>query len=130
MDYSPPGSSAHGIFQARILEWVAIHLSRESSQPRTQTWVSCIAGKFFTISATKEAHAVIVCIVLLSGVSIFYLVSFILYISSIESAIPTLFFLFSSFLFFPTCYYISKTGYKSFLHEFKTSIKYILKIII
>ena len=36
MDYSPPGSSVHGIFQARILEWVAISSSRESSQPREE----------------------------------------------------------------------------------------------
>ena len=43
-DCSPPGSSVHGILQARILEWVAIALSRESSQPRDQTQVSCIAG--------------------------------------------------------------------------------------
>ena len=34
MDYSPPGSSVYGIFQARILEWVAIPASRGSSQPR------------------------------------------------------------------------------------------------
>ena len=40
MDSSPPGSSAHVIFQARILEWVAIFLSRVSSQPRDQTQVS------------------------------------------------------------------------------------------
>ena len=48
MDYSPPGSSFHGILQARILEWVAIPFSRGSSQPSIQTWVSCIVGKFFT----------------------------------------------------------------------------------
>ena len=41
MDYSLPGSSVHGVFQARILEWVAIS-SRASSQPRDQTCVSCI----------------------------------------------------------------------------------------
>ena len=46
----PPGSSVHGILQARILEWVAIPFSRGSSRPRDQTWVSCIAGRFFTIS--------------------------------------------------------------------------------
>ena len=34
MDYSPSGSSVHGVLQARILEWVAIHFSRGSSQPR------------------------------------------------------------------------------------------------
>ena len=48
MDCSPPGSSAHGISQARILEWVAIFFSRGSSQPRDRTRVSCIAGRFFT----------------------------------------------------------------------------------
>ena len=49
MDCSPPGSSVHGILQERILEWVAIPFSRGSSWPRDQTWVSCIAGRFFTI---------------------------------------------------------------------------------
>ena len=48
MDCSPPGSSVHGILQARILEGVAIPFSRGSSQPRDQTQVSCIAGKFLT----------------------------------------------------------------------------------
>ena len=38
-----------GILQARILDWVAISSSRESSQPRDQTQVSCIAGRFFTV---------------------------------------------------------------------------------
>ena len=41
IDCSPPGSSVHGNFHARILEWVAISYSREQSQPRDQTWVSC-----------------------------------------------------------------------------------------
>ena len=45
MDCSLPGSSVHGILQARILEWVAISFSRGSSQPRNQILVSCIAGK-------------------------------------------------------------------------------------
>ena len=53
MDCSPPGSSVHGIFQARILEWVAIVLSRVSSWPRNQTQVSHITGRFFTIWATR-----------------------------------------------------------------------------
>ena len=48
MDCSLPGSSDHGIFQARILEWVAISFSRGSSQPRDPTQVSCTAGRFFT----------------------------------------------------------------------------------
>ena len=50
MDYSPPGSSVRGIFQARIVEWVAISSSRGSSQHRDGTHVSCvpgIAGGFF-----------------------------------------------------------------------------------
>jgi len=49
LDCSPPGSSVHGILQARILQWVAMPFSRGSSQPRDQTWVSCIAGTFFTV---------------------------------------------------------------------------------
>ena len=49
MDYSLPGSSVHGILQARILEWVAISFSGGSSQPRDGTCISCIAGRFFTI---------------------------------------------------------------------------------
>ena len=47
-----PGSSVQGILQARILEWVASPFSRGSSQPRDQTQVSPIAGRFFTIWAT------------------------------------------------------------------------------
>ena len=56
MNCSPPGSSVHGIFQARKLEWVAIPFSRGSSPPGDWTqvsWSSCIAGGFFTIWATK-----------------------------------------------------------------------------
>ena len=56
MDCSLAGSSVHGIFLARILEWAAISFSRGSSPPRDQTWVSCIAGRFFTNWATREAH--------------------------------------------------------------------------
>ena len=48
-----PGSSIHGIFQARLLEWVAIPFSRGSSQPRDWTWVSCIAGRLLTVWATE-----------------------------------------------------------------------------
>ena len=46
----------HGIFQVRILEWVAFPFSRGSSQPRDRTQVSCIAGGFFTSWATREAQ--------------------------------------------------------------------------
>ena len=45
MDGSPPGSSVRGIFQARILEWVAMPFSSGSSWPRDQTWVSRISGR-------------------------------------------------------------------------------------
>ena len=50
-----PSSFVHGILQARILEWVAISSSRGSSLLRDWTWVSCIAGRFFTDWATGEA---------------------------------------------------------------------------
>ena len=49
MDCSSPGSSVHRILQARILEWFAIPFFRESSKLRDQTWISCVAGRFFTI---------------------------------------------------------------------------------
>ena len=55
MDHSPPGSSVHGILQARRLEWVAIPFSRGSSWPRDRTQVSCITGRFFIVWATWEA---------------------------------------------------------------------------
>ena len=56
MDCSPPDPSVHGIFQARILEWVAISFSRESSQPRDRTQVSHIAGRRFNLWAIREAY--------------------------------------------------------------------------
>ena len=49
-------NTVHGILQARILEWVAVPFSRGSSQPRDRMQVSCIAGKFFTSWATREAQ--------------------------------------------------------------------------
>ena len=55
MDSSLPGSSVHGIFQARILEWAAISFSRGSSEPRDRTQVSCIADRHFTVWVTREA---------------------------------------------------------------------------
>ena len=58
MDYSLPGSTIHGILQARILEWVAISFSRRSSRPRDWTQVSRIVGRRFTIWATRESALV------------------------------------------------------------------------
>ena len=59
MDCTLPGSSVHGILQARILEWVAVPFSRNgSSQSRDQTQVSHIGGRFFTVWATREAQRV------------------------------------------------------------------------
>ena len=52
----PVDYTVHGILQARILEWVAFPFSRESSQPRNQTLISRIAGRFFTSWATREAQ--------------------------------------------------------------------------
>ena len=67
MDCSLPGSSVHGILQARILKWVAISFSRGSSRPRDLTQVSHIVGRFFTIKDTWEAHR--------KNISPFYLVT-------------------------------------------------------
>ena len=73
IDCSPPGFSVNGIFQARVLEWgaiasklsiikelawVAIAFSKGPSQPRNWTQVSCLAGRFFTIWATKEVPVI------------------------------------------------------------------------
>ena len=52
---SPPGSSVHGIFQARILEWVAISFSRGSSWSRDRTCITCIVKWILYHSATREA---------------------------------------------------------------------------
>ena len=54
MDCSLPGFPIHGIFQARVLEWVAIAFFRGSSWLRDWTQVSCIIGRCFTIWATRE----------------------------------------------------------------------------
>ena len=54
MDCSLPGSSLHGILQARVLEWVVISFSRGSSHPRDRTLVSCILGRRFNLWATRE----------------------------------------------------------------------------
>ena len=59
MDCGPPGSLVHGIFQAWILEWVAISFSRGSSGPRDQNQVSRNVCGRFTIWATREAYVYI-----------------------------------------------------------------------
>ena len=58
MDYNPPGSSVRGILQVRTLEWVAISFSRGSSCPRDWTQVCHIAGRVFTIWATRQAQSI------------------------------------------------------------------------
>ena len=59
MGCSPPGSSVRGIFQARILEWIAISFSRGSSQPMDRTHVSCIDRWILYHWATWEAHLLV-----------------------------------------------------------------------
>ena len=56
MDCSPPGSSVHGILQARILEWVAMPFSRGIFPAQGSNQVSHTTGRFFTVWATREAH--------------------------------------------------------------------------
>ena len=53
----PVDSSVHEIFQARILEWAAISFSRGLSRPRDWTWVSCLAGRLFTVWTTREVSS-------------------------------------------------------------------------
>ena len=58
LDCSLQGSSVHGIFQMKIVEWVAISFSRGSSRLRDQTQVSCIVGRLFTTWASREASLI------------------------------------------------------------------------
>ena len=60
MDCSLPGSSVHGVLQARILAWVAIPFYRRFSQSRDRTQVFCLAGRFFTICTTRGAFLSII----------------------------------------------------------------------
>ena len=60
MDYNLPGSSVHGILQARILEWVAMPSSRGSSRPRDWTCESCVAGRFFTAETKVMKKQIII----------------------------------------------------------------------
>ena len=55
LDYSPPGSSVHGIFHVRILEWIAFSSSRASSQLRDGTSISC-TGSFFIAEPLEKSH--------------------------------------------------------------------------
>ena len=57
MDYRPSGSSVHGIFQARILQWVSISFSRGSFRTKGQTWISCV-GEFFTTEPPVQFSSV------------------------------------------------------------------------
>ena len=68
-----------GILQARILEWVAMPVSRPSSQSRDWTQVSCIAGEFFTIWATREAQQFL-----------YIYIYFFFFFSSLFSCLPVL----------------------------------------
>ena len=79
MDCSPPGSSAHGVLHARILEWVALHSSRGSSWPRDQThisYVSCIGKWVFYHWATREVHILSIITLSLSLVMFSWLCQF------------------------------------------------------
>ena len=76
MECSPVGSSVHAIFQARILEWVAIPFFRGPSWPRDHTWVSCTASRFFTIWATREAQSMGIAIIKKKKKSIITIESF------------------------------------------------------
>ena len=64
VDRGPPGSSLHGIFLAGILEWVAMPSSKESSQSKDWTCISCIAGRFFTTESLRKPHSHIICVCL------------------------------------------------------------------
>ena len=79
VDCRLPGSSVHGIFQTRILEWVAIPFYRGSSRPRDPTSVSSIAERFFTICATRDNFTLFICnLITLSFENILYVTCILL----------------------------------------------------
>ena len=84
MDYSLPGSSVHGILQARILEWVAIPFSSDTSQPRDWTLVFCIAGWFFNVWATQEAPCWLPSQLLLAPLSFLKVLLILVWVSTIS----------------------------------------------
>ena len=96
MDCSLPDSSIHGIFQARVLEWVAISFSRGSSWPSDWTRVSLIAGRRLTIWATRCKTSAVICLipfqslVLLSRISLFQSTLLSLFSHSVMSTLATL----------------------------------------
>ena len=59
MNCSPPGSSLHRISHARILEWVAISFSRQSSWPRDRTYISCLASGFFSTESPGKSNFIV-----------------------------------------------------------------------
>ena len=75
MNCSLPGSSVHGVSQARLLEWVTISFSRGSSWSRDQTWVFCLAGGFFTTEPPGKPLLYIIVILLLYSTLCFLILS-------------------------------------------------------
>ena len=78
MDCSLPGSSLHGILQARVLEWIAISFSRGSPQPRDRTHVSRIAGRRFNFWDTRKA--LVFPILLFSSISLHWSLKICLFV--------------------------------------------------
>ena len=70
MDYSPPGSSVHGIFQGRILKWFAISSSREPSRPTDQTCVSSIGRWILYPEPPGKPHTLLACMHACSAASL------------------------------------------------------------
>ena len=88
MDCSLPGSSVHGLFQARVLEWISISFSRGSSLPRDRTEVSHVVCRCVTVGATREAPETFL---LLNKSSLCFLDLFVLSLNSFCDEIrPTL----------------------------------------
>ena len=72
MACSPPGSSVHGILQARTLEWVAISFSRGSSWPRNQTQVSCTAGSLLPTELQGKSFNFVLAFKLIDPLSLLF----------------------------------------------------------
>ena len=130
MDCSPPGSSVHGILQARLLEWVAMPSFRGPSRPRDRTCVfcvSCIAGRFFTLEPQRKPFQWLFTGFIFSNVSILtFQCLYIVDISPVNSIVlMVIFFHFKLWFFFfsfnwwvTTCYFWMFLSLQNLYFEF------------
>ena len=109
MDCSLPGSSVHGIFQAIVLEWIAISFSNGSSQPRDRTRVSRIVDRRFNVWATREIIYIYIYV---------YIINLSMLVINSKLSLNKIFKIAMYVLHFPICFFIL-----SIRHHFSSILK-------